>query len=54
MPVYKVTLGYVMIKAKNEERAKFGACNYIAGDLGIECLKAEKQPKYTRECDYTD
>lgn len=51
MPVYEVNIGRVLIKAKDEESAKFGACDYVATDLGIECLTATKIP-YSREYDY--
>lgn len=41
MPVYRVSITNLLIKAKDEEGAKFGACNYVAGDLGIECIDAK-------------
>ena len=40
MPIYKVSVT-VNVKADNEENARLGACTYIGGDMGIECLKTE-------------
>lgn len=53
MPVYAVNIGKVLIKAKDEKHAKLGACNYVATDLGIECLTATRIP-YLREYDYEE
>jgi len=42
VPVYEVIIGTLYIQAKNEKSAKLGACNYVATDLGIECILATK------------
>ena len=40
MPVFEVFVK-CNILAKNEQDAKYGFCNYVAEDLGIECLNAK-------------
>ena len=40
MPIYKVSVS-VNVKADDEEDARLGACTYIGGDMGIECLNTE-------------
>jgi len=42
MPIFKVSVT-VSILAKNEHDARIGACQYIGGDLGIECLDVKQQ-----------
>ena len=41
MPIYEVDVGKMLVLAKDETDAKLGACNYVGGDLGIECLSAK-------------
>ena len=40
MPIYKVSVS-VNVKADDDEDARLGACTYISGDMGIECLNTE-------------
>jgi len=42
MPVFEISSGNCIIKADNEEKARFAFANYVAGDLGIECFHVKK------------